>query len=64
MITVTNENLDLASLNAMFETADAAKIVEWTVAEFGGSHLVMSSSFGADSAVLLHMAARLVPISR
>jgi phosphoadenosine phosphosulfate reductase len=57
----TREDLDLNSLNAMFETADPGKIVDWTVAEFGGSNIVMSSSFGADSAVMLHMATRMVP---
>ncbi len=55
------QDLDLPSLNAMFETADPAKVIDWTVAEFGDQGLVMSSSFGADSAVLLHMATRIVP---
>jgi phosphoadenosine phosphosulfate reductase len=58
---VTHEDLDLSTLNAMFETADPQKVVEWTVAEFGALNVVMSSSFGADSAVLLHMATRVVP---
>jgi phosphoadenosine phosphosulfate reductase len=61
MIAETTEILDLPSLNAMFETADAAKIVEWTVAEFGGPNIVMSSSFGADAAVMLHMATQFIP---
>jgi phosphoadenosine phosphosulfate reductase len=60
MLTTTLENLDLAPLNAMFETSDAAKVVEWTAAEFGGE-VVMSSSFGVDSAVLLHMATQVIP---
>jgi phosphoadenosine phosphosulfate reductase len=51
----------LVPLNQMFETASAEKIVEWTIAEFGAQHTVLSSSFGADSAVMLHMATRLVP---
>jgi phosphoadenosine phosphosulfate reductase len=53
--------LDVESLNAMFETADAARIVDWAVAQFGPEHTVMSSSFGAESAMLLHMATRIVP---
>jgi phosphoadenosine phosphosulfate reductase len=61
MTVETNEKLDLLTQNAMFETADAAKIVEWTAAEFGASDVVMSSSFGADSAVLLHMATQVIP---
>ena len=57
----TTEPLDLPPLNAMFESADPAAVVEWAAAEFGGDRVVMSSSFGADSAVLLHMATRVVP---
>jgi phosphoadenosine phosphosulfate reductase len=56
-MSVTSEQLDLASLNQMFEKAEPAKIVEWAVAQFADD-LVMSSSFGAESAVLLHMGAR------
>jgi phosphoadenosine phosphosulfate reductase len=61
MIASTSEKLDLPSLNAMFETSDASKVVEWTAAEFGGDNVVMSSSFGADSAVMLHMATQVIP---
>jgi len=61
MIAELTEKLDILSLNAMFETTDAAKIVDWTIAEFGGSNVIMSSSFGADSAVMLHMATQRVP---
>jgi phosphoadenosine phosphosulfate reductase len=60
-MTTAPEQLDITSLNAMFETADPAKIVDWTAAEFGGNQLVLSSSFGADSAVMLHMVTRVVP---
>ncbi len=55
------EPLDLAPLNAMFESADPSAVVEWAAAEFGPEQVVMSSSFGADSAVLLHMATRVIP---
>jgi phosphoadenosine phosphosulfate reductase len=54
-MSATTAQLDLPELNQRFETADPAKIVEWAVDRFGND-LVMSSSFGADSAVLLHMA--------
>ena len=57
----TTEPLDLPPLNAMFESADPAAVVEWAAAEFGPDRVVMSSSFGADSAVLLHMATRVIP---
>ena len=60
-MTATETEVDIDSLNSMFESADPAKVVAWAVAEFGGNGVVMSSSFGADSAVLLHMATRLVP---
>ncbi len=45
----------------MFETTDASRVVEWAAAEFGGKNVLMSSSFGADSAVLLHMVTQVVP---
>jgi phosphoadenosine phosphosulfate reductase len=53
--------LDLDSLNTVFESYEPTKIVEWAARTFGASELVMSSSFGADSAVLLHLATRVVP---
>jgi phosphoadenosine phosphosulfate reductase len=49
------EQLDLDALNAMFETSAPEKIVEWAAAQFG-DELLMSSSFGAESALLIHMA--------
>ena len=52
--------LDLDALNALFEKSRPQQVVEWAALEFG-KDLVMSSSFGADSAVLLHMATRVVP---
>jgi phosphoadenosine phosphosulfate reductase len=59
----TSEKLDLAALNQMFESADPPRIVEWAVAQFG-DELVMSSSFGAESAVLLHMVNQIKPAIR
>lgn len=54
------DQLDTASLNEMFEKSPPADVVRWAHAEFG-EELVMSSSFGSDSAVLLHMAAQVKP---
>jgi phosphoadenosine phosphosulfate reductase len=54
------DQLDLPELNEMFERSDPPKIVAWAAAQFG-KNLVMSSSFGADSAVLLHMANAALP---
>ena len=56
----TTTQLDLDSLNGGFEKADPAAIAQWAV-EYFGEDLVMSSSFGAESAVLLHMATQLKP---
>jgi phosphoadenosine phosphosulfate reductase len=52
--------LDLPALNELFERQDPSQIVAWAAAQFGND-LIMSSSFGADSAVLLHMAGRAAP---
>lgn len=52
--------LDIAAVNQLFEKSHPMDVVKWAAAEFG-DELVMSSSFGADSAVLLHMATRLKP---
>src|SRR5438046_776218 len=52
--------LDLDTLNALFAKQDPARIVDWSARQFGRD-LVMSSSFGAESALLLHMATRALP---
>jgi len=52
--------LDLDALNPMFEKSTPQQVVEWAKVQFGRD-VVMSSSFGADSAVLLHMVTRAVP---
>ena len=52
--------IDIPSLNSMFEKSHPQEVVRWACAEFG-KELVMSSSFGADSAVLLHMATQVLP---
>lgn len=52
--------LDLASLNAAMDASEPRKIVAWAAVQFG-QDLVMTSSFGAESALLLHMATRELP---
>lgn len=59
--TPEQKELDLDTLNAMFETAEPAQVVDWGVKQFGTENIAMSSSFGAESAVLLHMATRAFP---
>jgi phosphoadenosine phosphosulfate reductase len=54
------ERLDLDAINPMLETKQPTQIVEWAYAQFGRD-IVMSSSFGAESALLIHMATRLLP---
>jgi phosphoadenosine phosphosulfate reductase len=54
------DRADLPNLNSLFAESKPEEIVRWAAAEFG-DRLVMSSSFGADSAVLLHMATRVLP---
>ncbi|MHC4444841.1 MAG: phosphoadenylyl-sulfate reductase [Planctomycetota bacterium] len=51
---------DLEALNARFEHLSALEIIKWTVDEFGDD-LAVSSSFGADSAVMLHLATQVKP---
>ncbi len=53
-MTTTAQNLDLPALNAGFEKAEPLEIVRWGGEHFGDD-LVMSSSFGAESAVLIHL---------
>ena len=52
--------LDVKSLNGIFESVEPQKIVDWAVGTFGDS-LIMTSSFGVESALLLHMATRKMP---
>ncbi len=53
-------DLDVAALNSAFASSTPEKIVAWAAGAFAG-RVVMSSSFGADSAVLLHMAKAAIP---
>lgn len=55
-----SSTLDLPSLNALLERATPERVVEWAASEFGDG-LIMSSSFGAESAMLLHLATRRLP---
>ena len=61
MTLVAEQNkLDLDAVNPMLEASDPAHIVEWAAAQFGRD-LMMSSSFGAESMLLIHMATRVRP---
>ncbi len=53
-------DVNLPALNEMLEPMDPQRIVSWACAEFGDG-LIMSSSFGAESALLLHLATQAKP---
>src|SRR5438270_3815010 len=59
-MTQIDDQLDLDSLNDMFEAADPSKIIEWANTQFD-ANVVLSSSFGADSIVSIHLATRVKP---
>lgn len=52
--------LDLDTVNSNLTQANATDIVKWAAQTFGNG-LVMSSSFGIQSAVMLHLVTRIVP---
>jgi phosphoadenosine phosphosulfate reductase len=59
-MTAIADKLDLPTLNSMLKSSQPEQVVTWAAAEFGAD-LVMSSSFGAESALLLHLATRVIP---
>jgi phosphoadenosine phosphosulfate reductase len=52
--------IDLDAVNAGLADANAETVLEWARNHFGDG-LVMSSSFGAESAVMLHLVNRVIP---
>lgn len=60
MATQVVSGYDLEALDAEFDGRDALDIIDWAAGEFGDD-LAVSSSFGADSAVMLHLATRVKP---
>ena len=61
--TTAPDDLDLPTLNEMFERQSPPDIVRWAIAQFGPD-VLMTSSFGAESALLIHMAVREMPDMR
>ncbi len=53
--------LDLDAVNEALEDATAQEIVQWAWNTFAEQGLVMTSSFGAQSAVMLHLVATCAP---
>lgn len=58
--TAAESNLALAELNAWLASRTARERIEWALASLSGEH-ALSSSFGAQSAVALHMGTRVRP---
>ncbi len=57
---VLESDLDLAALNQTLADMDASELVAWGAETFGET-LVMSTSFGIQSAVMLHLVTQVVP---
>jgi phosphoadenosine phosphosulfate reductase len=53
-------SLNLSQVNQQLENAEASSIVEWSAETFGDG-LVMSTSFGIQAAVMLHLVTRIIP---
>src|SRR5678815_2988635 len=52
--------LDLDAINARLADGSPERILEWARETFG-DRLVLTSSFGAESAVMLHLASQVIP---
>jgi len=52
--------VDLRQVNVELEGAEAEEVVRWALGQYG-DRLVVSTSFGATSAVMLHLVTRVAP---
>ncbi|HEX3358659.1 MAG TPA: phosphoadenosine phosphosulfate reductase family protein, partial [Tepidisphaeraceae bacterium] len=52
--------LNLEDVNTVLEAQDPPRILDWAAREFG-DEVIMSSSFGSESAVLIHLATQVLP---
>jgi phosphoadenosine phosphosulfate reductase len=60
MLATLEPTLDIDATNRALETYDPQRVVAWAARQFG-DELVMSSSFGAESALLIQMATAVQP---
>jgi phosphoadenosine phosphosulfate reductase len=60
VLATLDQSLDLDATNAVLATYEPDGVVAWAARTFG-DELVMSSSFGAESALLIHMAIQANP---
>jgi phosphoadenosine phosphosulfate reductase len=57
---ISRPELDLETLNQAYREANAQDLIQWGADTFGQS-LVLSTSFGIQSAVMLHMVTQIIP---
>ncbi len=58
--TIDQSSIHLPEINASLDKAEATGVIGWAHQQFGKG-LVLSSSFGVQAAVMLHLATRVVP---
>jgi phosphoadenosine phosphosulfate reductase len=58
--TIKVPDINLSQVNQQLENAEASSLVEWSAETFGDG-LVMSTSFGIQAAVMLHLVTKIVP---
>jgi phosphoadenosine phosphosulfate reductase len=58
--TLKTSKIDLEAINDQLDTSTGTQVIEWAAATFGEG-LVMSTSFGIQAAVMLHLATQVVP---
>lgn len=59
-MTAAKPTVDVKSANAELNGANASKVVQWAAHTFG-NQLIMTSSFGAQSVVTLHLVTQVIP---
>ena len=59
-LTLEKPEVDIQQRNQQLADVDAHQFVEWTAETFG-ERLVMSTSFGVQAAVMLHLVTRVIP---
>ena len=60
LATTESQELNLEAINKQMAEADSSAIIHWSADTFGDG-LVMSTSFGIQSAVMLHLVTSIVP---
>ncbi|GAB4231527.1 MAG: phosphoadenylyl-sulfate reductase [Stanieria sp.] len=59
-ITIEQPKLDLVAINQQLANADATELIKWANQTFS-DRLVMSTSFGIQAAVMLHLVTQVIP---